>query len=112
MKKLLIILLFLSPVCKAQDRDSMTYAQFKYDFMNANVDYAEKINITHEPMFKPAMVLLGTFAINSIIINVNEKNNNHEYTSILTGTVFLVGMTTTTIVAFSENRKRNKLINQ
>lgn len=109
MKKLITTILGLSLILivNAQDKDSMTYTQFRYDFMNVNVVHIEKINITHESMFKPAMILLGTFAINHLIININEKNNNHEYTSILTGTVFLIGITTTTIVTFSENKKRN-----
>lgn len=106
MRKLITIILGLFLILEINAQDSTTYAQFRYDFMNVNVVYVEKINITHEPMFKPAIILLGTFAINHVIININEKNNNHEYTGILTGTVFLVGMTTTTIVAFSENRKK------
>ena len=108
MKHLLIILLFLSSICKAQDWDSTTYAQFRYDFMNVNIVQVERIKFVDNTTFKPALILLGTFAINQTIITIN-KNDKYFNTSMVTGSVFIVGGLYSVIV-FSKELKKQKRI--
>lgn len=95
----------LSSVCQAQD--TTTFMWFKTEFMNTTVVTNYGIQDYHDPVLKPAFILLGTFAINQAVILINEKHGNHEYTNIITGTVFLVGVTTSIIVFSREIKKRN-----
>jgi len=101
-----ILGLFLVFVCEAQD--TTNYAWFKTEFMNIQTitpDYYQE-RFVDNPTFKPALILLGTFAINHLVINMN--NNNHKHTSFITGSVFLIGATMSTIVFFKETKKRKK----
>ena len=100
MKYLLVILLFCGLTCIAQDR----YTRFKYDFMNVEI---EKQRFTDNPAFKPALILLGTFAINQAIISINERNETYKNIGIITGSVFVAGAVLSIIVFSREFKKQN-----
>lgn len=110
-------MLFLNLVCKAQDWDSTTYAQFRQDFMNIEVNsyltiYPSldemKINFNN-PTVKPALILMTTFMINHFIINHDEKREDFSNTTKKTGTIFLIGGTLTTLTFALEIKKQKRI---
>ena len=75
--------------------------------MNIEIPAIEKYRFTDNPAFKPALILLSTFAINQAIISINERNGTYKNTGIITSSIFIVGATASIIVFSNEYKKRN-----
>ena len=55
-------------------------------------------------LYKTAAVIAGTFLINEAIIRHSENTGNYKNTTRITGSVFLIGITTS-VVVFSKELK-------
>lgn len=102
MKKLFITLLLFILVLLVNAQDSLTFAQFKYDFMSIEIEQA-KLEPYDVPMYGSALVLTTTFIINQIIVS-NHPNN------LLTGSIFIVGGALSLYVFYKKSKSLEKQI--
>ena len=111
MKKLFIIIavLFLYYNAEAQkiQVDSLFFPEYSKDLKSMLL---YKPNIPQKPLtlYKTASVLVGTFLINEAIIRHSENSGNYKNTTRITGTIYLVGAITTTIVFSKELKSYEK----
>ena len=106
MKKSLIISLLLTLIIGANAQDSLTLAQFRYDFMNIKME-ENRIELYDAPMWEPAYILAGTFAANQIIVSTNPNPN-----PLLTGSIFIVGGAWSLHVFLKKSRKSKQNNNE
>ncbi len=108
MKKLFIIILglFLCYNAEAQkiQADSLFFPDYTRDLKSMLL---YKPDIPEKPLmlYKTAAVIAGTFIVNEVIIRHSEGSGNYKNTTRITGSIYLVGIVTTTIV-FSKELKR------
>ena len=115
MKKLFIIILglFLCYNAGAQkvQVDSLYFPDHARD-LKVMLQYKPDIPQKPLTLYKTASVLVGTFLINEAIIRHSENSGNYKNTTRITGSIYLAGIITTTIV-FSKELKsyeKNELI--
>lgn len=107
MKKLFIIILGLFLYCNASAQriqvDSLFFPEYAKDLKSMLL---YKPDVPQKPLmlYKTASVLVGTFLINEAIIRHSENTGNYKNTTRITGSIYLVGIVTTTIV-FSKELK-------
>ena len=111
MKKLFIIILGLFLYYNAEAQkiqvDSLFFPEYSRDLKSMLL---YKPDIPQKPLmlYKTASVLVGTFLINEAIIRHSENSGNYKNTTRITGTIYLVGIVTTTIVFSKELKSYEK----
>lgn len=104
MKKLFIIPLLFILVLFVNAQDSLTFAQFKCDFMNIEIEQI-RIESYDASMYETALGLATAFVITQIIVpdNLNKR--------MLRGSVFVIsgGLTLYIIHKKSKLRKSNEI---
>ena len=107
MKKLFIIILGLFLYCNAEAQkiqtDSLFFPEYAKD-LKSMLLYKPVVSEKPLMLYKTAAVIAGTFLINEAIIRHSENTGNYKNTTRVTGSIFLVGIVTTTIV-FSKELK-------
>ncbi len=107
MKTIIIVVLglFLALNMNAQKviRDTLFFPDYSRDLKDVLL---YKLDVPEKPLmlYKTAAVIAGTFVINEAIIRYSENTGNYKNTTKITGTIFLVGITTS-VVVFSKELK-------
>ncbi len=114
MKKLFIIILGLFLYCNAEAQKIQTDSLFFPDYardLKSMLLYKPVVPEKPLMLYKTASVLVGTFLINEAIIRHDENSGSYENTTLKTGTIFLVGITTSVVVFHFELKsyERKKL---
>jgi len=89
--KHLIFFLLLFVVCELSAQpDSLTYDQFKIEFLEHQPTTLKMIRT--DPAFAPACIMVGTFALNQVIIRTMMNNGNSDRITKPVAIVYITGM--------------------
>ena len=114
MKKLFIIILGLFLYCNVEaqkiQKDSLFFPEYAKD-LKSMLLYKPVVPEKPLMLYKTASVVVGTFLINEAIIRHSVNSGNFKNTTRITGSIFLVGITTSVVVFHFElkNYKEKKV---
>ena len=111
MKTIIVVILglFLALNMNAQKviQDTLLFPDYERDLKDMLL---YKPDVPEKPLmlYKTAAVIAGTFVINEAIIRHSENTGNYKNTTRITGSIFMIGITTSVVVFSKEIKSYEK----